>query len=224
MLEGADESQPRPARVEPVPAPRDPRKATRPPGPARDHPRDAPQPAGTRRRADLAPFHGDALSDALKPSRWETPPKRGDLVFYRGKRMWVQVAHPFDVSRYVRICDHRIRAEAEPETWHDKDHRESFYVHADELALAPPVRSLTNLPTVASAARAERAKAGIRDVGDPVAVLLRDCGSLGDVYTVAATFLGVPVAELQARYSHLNPGQQRMNLGNRMRAKWRKDQ
>lgn len=40
---------------------------------------------------------------------------------------------------------------------------------------------------------------------------------LNEMYEMAATVLGTPRHELEAKYGHLNPGLQRMNLGNRMR-------
>jgi hypothetical protein len=55
------------------------------------------------------------------------------------------------------------------------------------------------------------------DNGDALAKKLRGV-ELDDVYEQAARILGVSESELRARYKHLNPGMQRMNLGNRMRA------
>lgn len=55
------------------------------------------------------------------------------------------------------------------------------------------------------------------DNGDALAKKLRGA-ALEDVYAEAAKVLGESVSALQARYKHLNPGMQRMNLGNRMRA------
>lgn len=52
--------------------------------------------------------------------------------------------------------------------------------------------------------------------GDSVAKKL-DARTLDDVYRVAAKELGVAETELREKYKHLNPGMQRMNLGNRMR-------
>ena len=48
----------------------------------------------------------------------------------------------------------------------------------------------------------------------------RDCGgfTLDEVYKLAAKELKESEKDLRARYRHLNPGMQRMNLGNRMRA------
>jgi hypothetical protein len=43
--------------------------------------------------------------------------------------------------------------------------------------------------------------------------------TLDEVYAAASPVLGVPEPDLRAKYGHLNPGMQRMNLGNRMRAK-----
>lgn len=55
------------------------------------------------------------------------------------------------------------------------------------------------------------------DNGDALAKKLRGA-ALEDVYEEAAKVLGESVSVLQAKYKHLNPGMQRMNLGNRMRA------
>lgn len=54
------------------------------------------------------------------------------------------------------------------------------------------------------------------DVADKVANRLRG-KTLEEAYEVAAKALGESVKALAAKYGHLNPGQQRMNLGNRMR-------
>lgn len=55
-----------------------------------------------------------------------------------------------------------------------------------------------------------------RHNGDPVATAVVGA-TLEEVYTLAAEVLDTPVADLKAKYEHLNAGQQRMNLGNRMR-------
>lgn len=54
------------------------------------------------------------------------------------------------------------------------------------------------------------------DNGDEVAEALRGM-DLEEVYKYAAKTLKQPLAELKAKYEHLNKGQQRMNLGNRLR-------
>lgn len=54
------------------------------------------------------------------------------------------------------------------------------------------------------------------DIGDKTADRLRG-KTLEEAYVVAAKALGESVKDLASRYGHLNPGQQRMCLGNRMR-------
>lgn len=99
------------------------------------------------------------------------------------------------------------------------------WVHVDELTqvAADYNKHATRLPTPSSVARAERAKSGVRDIGDDVATMLRACKNLDEVYAAASEYLVAPVDALRAKYQHLNPGQQRMNLGNRMRAKFKKE-
>lgn len=55
------------------------------------------------------------------------------------------------------------------------------------------------------------------DNGDELAKKLRGA-ELDDVYAQASKVLGETQTALKAKYAHLNPGMQRMNLGNRMRA------
>lgn len=55
------------------------------------------------------------------------------------------------------------------------------------------------------------------DIGDATAKRLRGL-DLDAVYKAAGKALGETEKDLRARYRHLNPGMQRMNLGNRMRA------
>ena len=59
------------------------------------------------------------------------------------------------------------------------------------------------------------------DNGDEIAQFLRT-RALIDVYVSAACLLREDVVLLHRRYAHLNPGQQRMNLGNRIRGAARK--
>lgn len=54
------------------------------------------------------------------------------------------------------------------------------------------------------------------DIGDETAVALRE-KTLDEVYDHAAELIGVAVEDLKSKYGHLNAGQQRMNLGNRIR-------
>lgn len=59
------------------------------------------------------------------------------------------------------------------------------------------------------------------DNGDEIAHFLRS-RALIDVYVSAACLLREDFVLLRQRYAHLNPGQQRMNLGNRIRGAARK--
>lgn len=91
-------------------------------------------------------------------------------------------------------------------------------VHADLVELAP-VRgpAFAPQPTKHAVETKQRMKEqGVTDIGDDIATMLRG-KDLEQTYTIAAKYLGATVAELKAKYSKLNPGQQRMNLGNRMR-------
>ena len=56
-----------------------------------------------------------------------------------------------------------------------------------------------------------------KDNADEVAVMLRG-KTLDEVYEIAESWLIISAEELKARYAHLNAGQQRMNVGNRLRA------
>lgn len=154
---------------------------------------------------------------------------RGTSVWYRGERHYVEFCPPtWESGCYARICASRVHPDVERlsgSDLRDKCHANSFCVHADLLSLAPTVKSFyADQPTLAGAARAERTKRGEKDVGDPVAVMLREGKSLDDVYRIGAAYLEVQASDLKAKYAHLNPGQQRMTIGNRMRAKWRKEQ
>lgn len=161
-------------------------------------------------------------------------------VFYRNERYYIEWS-PADWTQttFVRITSKHI-PEGDDAQWDALMHvvqvfrrgeakfgleRESFCVHADELTLAPVMTARAELlgRTVSVNQAAAKAR-GDKDIGDPVALMLRDCKSIEDVYAAGAKFLKVKAEELKAKYAHLNPGQQRMNVGNKMRAAWRKQQ
>jgi hypothetical protein len=60
------------------------------------------------------------------------------------------------------------------------------------------------------------------DIGDATAKLLRG-KTLEETYKIAAKLLDASEKSLRDRYTHLNPGQQRMCLGNRLRAAAKKE-
>jgi hypothetical protein len=57
--------------------------------------------------------------------------------------------------------------------------------------------------------------------GDEFALQLAEM-TLMEIYSYASLRLGVSVDDLQTKYGHLNKGMQRMNLGNRLRAWYKK--
>lgn len=59
------------------------------------------------------------------------------------------------------------------------------------------------------------------DIGDETADALRGL-SLDEVYEKVCSTLGLDESDTRAAYAHLNPGMQRMNLGNRLRAFYKK--
>lgn len=145
--------------------------------------------------------------------------KVGDPVFYRGHRYWLERVPPdWSVTIYVCISDMKI--DPTPGRYAPKQ-RMSFHVPADLVVPAPKGKPGRRAPTVADVQRIERQNEGKTDIGDTVAEMLRG-KTLGGMYTLASRFLRVPEDELRAKYGHLNNGQQRMNLGNRMRAWERK--
>lgn len=97
--------------------------------------------------------------------------------------------------------------------------RTSFCVHAD-LLIPGAVRKAPHLkdPTPADVERTARSRSGQTDIGDEVAVALREAGGLEGVYWLAAKHLGATAEALKEKYKHLDNGRQRMVLGNRLRA------
>ena len=59
--------------------------------------------------------------------------------------------------------------------------------------------------------------------GDSMAMVWAEM-TLDSIYSLAATLLSVSEQELRTKYNHLNPGMQRMNLGNRVRSAAKKAQ
>jgi hypothetical protein len=140
--------------------------------------------------------------------------KRGDVVWYGGQKYYVENAQlTWDKGTHVRIGSKLPH----PDPLYPLPvERESFYTHADNLLITNPNR----IPVVehtmkVKAVNGEKKVRTVRDVGDEVAKLLRETK---DIYAVAAKYLDVKPDALHKKYGHLNPGQQRMCLGNKMRA------
>jgi hypothetical protein len=139
----------------------------------------------------------------------------GDSVFYRDQRYWIEITG----ERFVRIADCHIRPESPAPLA-----RNSFFVPVGLVSLAPVTKNRhAKQPTKHAIEVVERKKAtGDKDIGDEIAVALRECKDLNAVYKLAARLLKVKEGELKDKYGHLNTGQQRMNLGNRLRGAQKK--
>ena len=164
------------------------------------------------------------IDPKLYPQKWKVGElAAGMSVFYRGERYWVEMVPPtWQQSCCIMICNERSRP---GDPMPRGKNTERFWCHADCLTAAPVTRNIYGRqPTQAAVERKERAKAGVRDVGDGIATMLRGAAPMEDCYKAGARYLGVNVLELKSKYGHLNPGQQRMNVGNRMRAKYRQEQ
>jgi hypothetical protein len=143
-----------------------------------------------------------------------------DQVWYRGVRHWIEEVHDhWEEGVHVMLSDMPLA----PNRPAPKE-RTRFAVHADLVELAPVTKNpYMKQPTMADVQRKERAKAGVRDVGDKVATLLRGAKDLDDVYRIAAQRLYTKPSTLKMKYGHLNPGQQRMCLGNALRNQMKKE-
>lgn len=137
----------------------------------------------------------------------------GMSVWYRGERWWVErVPKDWTFSASIRIAD------KPPAPGKEADHhRTTFYVHADCVDVAPTKGTrYDKQTTMAQEQQKARAKSGQTDVGDEAAEMLRG-KSIDEAYGIVADVVKVPELALRQKYSHLNPGQQRMNLGNKLR-------
>jgi hypothetical protein len=202
-------------------------------GPAGDDP-DLPgiaiaadRPDAAHKVGAIAPFVPREIPQSHHPKKhYPGDLKRGDSVWYRGERFYIEYAPDNWIKGvFARICSIPVRGNVTHEEFeHVKEDAkaESFCCHVDMLERAPEGKNrYAAPPTRAVIERKERAVRGVRDVGDQVAEMLRG-KELDGVYKVAAEYLAEDEAGLRKKYAHLNPGGQRMTLGNRMRAKWKR--
>ena len=164
--------------------------------------------------AGAVPFEKTPIPAAHYPKKY-TPGELavGDSVWYRGERFWIEwLPEDWTVGVSARISDHQVHPNR-PLT----QKRASFHVPIDTLDKAPTkARFEQKQPTLAAIERQERLKSGQRDIGDTTAEALRG-KDLDETYTFVARRLKVPEDELREAYEKLNPGQQRMCLGNKLR-------
>ena len=174
----------------------------------------------------VEPFVPTPIPEGRYPKRFFPGElKRGDSVWYRGERYYVDYfpQRGWDVggtfARITSICPRENQDQATFEHLIMQSGAMAFCVPVDALQKAPVVaKPYAKQPTkLAVDRRAEMKKAGVTDIGDEVAVLLRECDTLVSVYECASLYVGMSVKDLKAKYGHLNHGQQRMNLGNKMR-------
>lgn len=156
--------------------------------------------------------------------------KRGESVWYRDERYYIMYfPTAWSKGTFARIASTPFRPEStDAEVEHLVQQQPSSQA---AMIISVPVDTLQRAKTVGNPGikaqptksaiekRAEMKKAGVTDIGDPVAVMLRECTTLDDVYECASNYLDQPISKLKERYAHLNAGQQRMNLGNKMRFK-----
>lgn len=108
-------------------------------------------------------------------------------------------------ARRARLAHDGDKAAKEPREPKDPSERKNGVVYAGYLPQYEKYKATVNGQTRRSI-----------DKGDSLAVTLRGL-DLDGVYRNAAQFLHLSIADLKSRFEHLNPGMQRMSLGNMMR-------
>lgn len=147
----------------------------------------------------------------------------GALVFYHGERWFVSVCpDSWEETHHIRITNKPLMRNTTTHGLSEDQKAECQYCHGDCVTTVPdaPKGRKARTATVKSIERERRAKAGVRDVGDEVANILRDL-TLEQMFETAAGYLNEPLQDLINKYAHLDNGRKRMVLGNRMRAKYK---
>ena len=166
------------------------------------------------------PVPGNGKSEIRRPTKFAPGDlKVGDAVWYRDSRYWVEwIADDWNESVFVHLSSERIVPDR-PAT----KTRIAVAVYADCIERAVVTKNAhTKQPTKADIQRKERSAEGKKDVGDPVAEMLREYETMDEIYWITAKLLNTPEEDLRAKYDHLNPGQRRMNCGNRLRGAYKK--
>lgn len=134
--------------------------------------------------------------------------RNGELSAVRESKMPDQPKPPRDrPSRTAALAKHDAELKA------SKDQDPPL-----ELDGQPPTQRAVDPNMARYTTHEVRTTSGRRavDTADATADALRGL-DLEGVYLVASQTLGIPVESLKKMYGHLNPGMQRMNMGNRMR-------
>ena len=146
----------------------------------------------------------------------------GHVLHHIGDDVTILVAGSFCREVTIPAVDCRYATRQEVETaaaeWREQN-------PLPDLPLDPPTyKRPVSRETVAAGVSRETAPKPAKSpvaTGDDLAMVLAGHG-LDVIYSAAAVVLSTDESELRQRYSHLNPGQQRMNLGNRIRSTWKK--
>ena len=133
-----------------------------------------------------------------------------------GKEVWVQRHAAFKATRgEYELALHNAAREADADQ-EEADEMEDATQPADSDDEEHESRSIVKPEYKQHYAKVKIGKHHTQDSGDELAVMLRG-KDLDEVYEMASDILDVEAVDLYAKYEHLNPGQQRMVLGNRIR-------
>ena len=133
-----------------------------------------------------------------------------------GKEVWVQRHAAYKATRgEYELALHNAAREADADQ-EEADEMEDATQPADSDEEEHESRSIVPKHYKDEYVKVKVGKHYTQDSGDELAIMLRG-KSLDETYEFAAQVLDVVLADLYAKYEHLNPGQQRMVLGNRIR-------
>ena len=146
----------------------------------------------------------------------------GHVLHHIGDDVTILVAGSFCREVTIPAVDCRYATRQEVETaaaeWREQNPLPGLPL--DPPAYERPVSRETAAVSVPRETAPRPAKSPVA-TGDDLAMVLAGHG-LDVIYSAAAVVLSTDESELRQRYGHLNPGQQRMNLGNRIRSTWKK--
>ena len=146
----------------------------------------------------------------------------GHVLHHIGDDVIILVAGSFcrEVTIPAVDCQYATRQEVETAAAEWREQNPLPGLPLDPPAYKRPVPRETAAVSVPRETAPKPAKSPVA-TGDDLAMVLAGHG-LDVIYSAAAVVLSTDESELRQRYAHLNPGQQRMNLGNRIRSTWKK--
>lgn len=146
----------------------------------------------------------------------------GHVLHHIGDDVTILVAGSFcrEVTIPAVDCRYAIRQEVETAAAEWREQNPLPGLPLDPPTYERPVSRETVAVSVPRETAPKPAKSPVA-TGDDLAMVLAGHG-LDVIYSAAAVVLSTDESELRQRYAHLNPGQQRMNLGNRIRSTWKK--